>query len=169
MLGRSGRVELPLEIVEAVSPAHVGLVRGLFQDYAAALDVDLDFQDFDGEVARLPGPYAPPEGRLLYAASGGESAGCVGLKKLAGDCCEMKRLYVCPTFRGRGVGGRLAAAVIEEARSIGYARMRLDSLPGMEAAQALYRQLGFAVIEPYYDNPVPGTLFMELALRAPAS
>ena len=169
MHGKGGGAELSLDIVEAVSPAQVGLVRGLFQDYAAALDVDLDFQDFDGELAGLPGPYSPPEGRLLYAASGGESAGCVGLKKLEGECCEMKRLFVCPAFRGLGVGRRLAEEVIGEARSIGYARMRLDSLPGMEAAQALYRQLGFAVIAPYYDNPVPGTVFMELALRAPAN
>ena len=154
-----------------IAGAHDGpsleAVRALFLEYAASLDFDLCFQGFERELAGLPGAYAPPRGRLLLATVAGEAAGCVGLRPLAGngDACEMKRLYVRPAFLGQGLGGRLARAVIAEARSIGYGRMLLDTVPDrMAAATALYRRLGFREIPPYYANPIPGATYLELAL-----
>ena len=151
-------------IIDASAPEHLPTVHALFLEYAASLGFDLCFQDFDRELATLPGDYAPPAGRLLLAHEGTEVAGCVGLRPLAGSACEMKRLYVPPAFRGRGLGRALAAAVIDEGWRIGYARMRLDTVPTMCAAIALYRSLGFEPIEPYCANPVPGALFLELRL-----
>ena len=138
--------------------------RRLFKEYEASLDVDLRYQGFEQELAALPGAYAPPRGRLLLAADDSVPAGCVALRPLGGDVCEMKRLYVCPAARGRRVGRLLAETVIREARLIGYSRMRLDTLPSMKEALALYRALGFEEIAPYYASPVAGTRFMELAL-----
>jgi len=137
-------------------------VRALLRAYAASLPFELDFQDFDRELAGLPGAYAPPRGALLVARIGGAVAGCVALRPLAGDSCEMKRLFVLPSARGTGLGRRLATAIVTEARRLGYARMRLDTTPGMETAQALYEELGFVETEPYTHNPVPGTRFLEL-------
>ena len=139
-------------------------VRALLRAYAASLPFELDFQDFDRELAGLPGAYAPPRGALLVARIGGAVAGCVALRPLAGDSCEMKRLFVLPSARGTGLGRRLATAIVTEARRLGYARMRLDTTPGMETAQALYEELGFVETEPYTHNPVPGTRFLELEL-----
>src|SRR5262249_47058069 len=136
-------------------------VRSLFREYADSLPFSLEFQDFDRELAELPGAYAPPHGGALLLVRG---AGCVGLRSLGGETCEMKRLYVRPSARGRGIGRRLAEAAVVEARRLGYARMRLDSTPGMESAQALYELLGFREIGPYRLNPVPGTRFFELEL-----
>ena len=135
-------------------------VRALFREYADSLPFSLEFQDFERELAQLPGPYAPPRGSLLLV----RGAGCVGLRPLDTSMCEMKRLYVRPAARGRGIGRLLAEAVIAEGRRLGYARMRLDSTPGMESAQALYARLGFREIPAYRANPIPGTRFLELEL-----
>ncbi len=139
-------------------------VRALLREYAASLPFALDFQDFDRELADLPGAYAPPGGALLVAHVDGRVAGCVALRPLVDDACEMKRLFVLPLARGTGLGRRLAAEIVDEARRLGYARMRLDTTPGMEKAQALYEELGFRETDAYTHNPVAGTRFLELEL-----
>lgn len=144
----------------ATGESDVAEVRTLFREYADTLSFALDFQDFERELAELPGAYAPPHGALLLV----RGAGCVGLRPLDEATCEMKRLYVRPAARGGGVGRLLAEAAVAEARRLGYARMRLDTVPGMEAAQALYAQLGFREIVPYRANPIPGARFLELEL-----
>lgn len=148
----------------AQSAGDVAEARRLFREYEASLDVDLRYQGFEQELAGLPGAYAPPRGRLLLAVDDSAPAGCVALRPLGDEICEMKRLFVRPAARGKRVGRLLAEAVIGEARSIGYSRMRLDTLPSMKDAQALYRVLGFVEIAPYYTSPVAGTRFMEIAL-----
>ena len=150
---------------EAASPADIETARTLFVEYQKALGISLCFQNFDEEVAALPGPYAPTEGRLLLAFDlADQPVGCVALRKIGEGIAEMKRLYVRPAGRGTGLGRRLAEAVIAEARAAGYRKLRLDTLPSMREAQALYVSLGFVDIPPYNDHPIEGTRFMELAL-----
>jgi putative acetyltransferase len=153
-----------LSVREASGTDDLAEVRRLFQEYAGSLGVNLCFDGFEEELATLPGKYAPPRGRLLLAAAGNEIGGCAALRPLEPDVCEMKRLYVRPAFRGLGVGRLLAERVIREGRKAGYRRMRLDTLPSMVSAQSLYRALGFREIPGYRDNPVEGTVYLELQL-----
>jgi ribosomal protein S18 acetylase RimI-like enzyme len=154
-----------LTIRQAHEGEALAAARQLFVEYAASLDISLCFQGFDEELSSLPGGYAPPRGRLLLASRGKESAGCVALRPLDPDTCEMKRLYVRPAYRSDGVGRLLAERVIHEAAEAGYRRMRLDTLPTMETALQLYRRLGFREIAPYTTNPVEGAVFLELQLN----
>lgn len=157
--------EAPFAIVQVGSWEQVEQVRGLFLEYANSLSFSLCFQNFERELKDLPGDYAPPSGRLLLALFGEEPAGCVALHRLDTGICEMKRLYVRPAFRGKGLGRVLVDRVIEEARIIGYQSMRLDTVASsMQDAVALYRRMGFREIEPYCENPIAGALYLELEL-----
>jgi ribosomal protein S18 acetylase RimI-like enzyme len=155
-----------VRIIQAHSPAELDQVRELFAEYVAWLGINLCFQNYDQEVAQLPGEYAPPSGRLWLALDDRDTAaGCGALRNLDDGICEMKRLYVRPAFRGQRLGWQLAELVVSEARALGYGRIRLDTLPGkMDRAIAMYRTLGFKDIPPYYNNPVAGAAFMELKL-----
>jgi ribosomal protein S18 acetylase RimI-like enzyme len=153
------------DLQEAESTQQVSAIRELFLEYATSLNFSLCFQSFENELAGLPGDYAPPDGRLWLARSGSRVAGCVALHKLEPYICEMKRLYVRPQFRGKGLGRVLAERVVADAREIGYKRLRLDTVePVMRGAVALYRKLGFKEIAPYRDNPIEGALYLELML-----
>ena len=151
-----------MRIVPAVTTAEIETIRGLFREYAASVGVGLCFQGFEQELAGLPGDYAPPAGRLYLVYVEDSLAACVALRKIEDGVCEMKRLYVRPSHRGQGIGRRLVLKLIEDARSLGYSKMRLDTLPSMQRAQELYRAMGFKPIGPYRPNPVPGALFFEL-------
>jgi putative acetyltransferase len=151
-------------LIEARAESHLGLVRELFREYVDSLGFELDFQDFAREFDELPGEYAPPEGRLFLALVDREAAGCIALRRIDLETCEMKRMYVRPRFRGLGIGRHLAEAAVRAARGIGYGRMRLDTVPGMDAAIAIYRSLRFREIEPYRYNPIEGAIYMELEL-----
>ena len=152
---------------QAETAEDIATARKLFEEYGASLGFSLCFQGFDRELAGLPGDYAPPAGRLLLLTEDGQIAGCVALRRLDAETCEMKRLYVRPEFRGRSLGRALAEEIIRQARGLGYARLRLDTVPSMAAAIALYRDLGFREIAPYRENPVPGVLYFELRLGRP--
>lgn len=154
-----------LTFAQAASPAQIAQARELFLEYAESLGFSLCFQNFDKELAALPGDYAPPEGRLLLVEYENQLAGCVALHALDPGICEMKRLYLRPQFRGKGLGRALAQRIIAEARQIGYQRMRLDTVePVMKDAVAMYRRLGFKEIAPYCSNPIAGALYLELQL-----
>ncbi len=173
-----------IRLIQATTPAEIDAARALFEEYAAWLGFDLGFQGFAEELATLPGDYAPPRGRLYLAEcrdvrGAGDGcgvdrapgdgpapfAGCGALRSIESDVCEMKRLYVRPAFRGCRVGRRLATALVEEARAVGYRCMRLDTLDTMTAANALYRSLGFRDIPAYRHNPFSNAVYLELALR----
>jgi len=148
-----------LSFAQAETPAQIIQARELFLEYAQSLGFSLCFQNFDKELANLPGDYAPPEGRLLLAEFEGQLVGCVALHKLEPGICEMKRLYLRPQFRGKGLGRVLADRIVAEARQIGYKCMRLDTVePVMKDAVGMYRKLGFKEIAPYRTNPMAGTL-----------
>lgn len=153
-----------MKICQASTPEQIGLSSALFEEYAAWLGIDLSYQSFAAEVAGLPGVYALPRGRLLLALGGGEATGCVALRPLAEGICEMKRLFVCASFRGQGIGKLLVNRIVEEGRAIGYRTMRLDTLPSMKAAIRLYEALGFTGCAAYYETPLRDTVFMELQL-----
>jgi ribosomal protein S18 acetylase RimI-like enzyme len=150
-----------LVIAEARDPGDMPAARALFEAYAAGIGVDLGYQDFATELATLPGKYAPPTGALLLARDAAVPVGCVALRPLAEPgCCEMKRLYVAPAGRGRGLGRDLVAAILARAAALGYREIRLDTLPTMTGALALYERAGFTAIAPYYATPVAGTVFL---------
>jgi GNAT superfamily N-acetyltransferase len=153
-----------LNIIQFESGQHLDHVRALFVEYAESLDFDLDFQNFKDELDRLPGEYAPPEGCLFIAFYQGEPVGCVGLRKLEINICEMKRLYVRPKYRAMGVGKVLAESIIQEAGIRGYKHMRLDTVPSMKEARRLYLSMGFKKIDPYRYNPIQGATYLEKKL-----
>jgi GNAT superfamily N-acetyltransferase len=162
---------LPFRFVEATGPADLDRVRSLLrayaEEFAGSIAEALCHQGFESELASLPGRYAPPGGRLLLAINDTRAIGCVGLRDLGDGLCEMKRLYVPPDGRGLGVGRALVGEIIGWARRAGYARMRLDSTPGMVAALSLYRSLGFLEIPRYHEDAVHGAVYLELDLSSP--
>ena len=149
----------------AETDAEINEVRRLFREYAESLGVDLCFQGFEEELAGLPGTYGPPGGSLLIAEEDRAIVGCVALRKLGDSICEMKRLYVKPQFRGRGLGKALVERIIEEGTELGYTKMRLDTLDRLKEAMAVYEAFGFRRIEPYYVNPLPDVVYWELDLQ----
>jgi GNAT superfamily N-acetyltransferase len=164
--------EAMLTIRPALTAEDIRAVHDLFEEYAASIGVDLCFQGFAAELAGLPGDYAPPRGCLLLAfempeatgATAARAVGCIALRPLEPGICEMKRLFARPKARGAGIGRRLAEAVIAKARTLGYVKMRLDTLPSMERARALYAAIGFRPIPPYRPNPIAGAAYLELDL-----
>jgi putative acetyltransferase len=156
-----------MRIFQANIEKEIEQARELFQEYETGMGTTPCFQNFSQELAQLPGDYGPPAGRLLLVSEDDQLAGCIALRKLGPCACEMKRLFLRPSFRGSGLGRILVDAVIQEARNIGYTRLRLETLPGkMDRAIALYHSLGFTEIPPYNENPVEATTFMELNLES---
>lgn len=161
--------EIPsVQLITPATPQELAAVRAIFQEYADSLGVDLCFQQFDEELASLPGEYSPPRGALFLASVDGEVAGCCALRPLDTadypNAAEMKRLYVRKPFRNFGLGRQLAEATLDAAREAGYASVLLDTLDEMETARALYEELGFREIPPYYHNPIPGAHYLKAAL-----
>lgn len=154
-----------LHIIQSADDPAIAHVRQFFRNYAAWLGVDLSFQNFDQEMASLPGAYSAPQGRLFFAELQGRPAGCVGIRALSDGMCEMKRLYVSPEERGHGVGTQLALAAIRAAKEMGYRRIMLDTMPTMRMAVKMYRELGFHEAPAYYPSPIEGTIFLSLDLE----
>jgi ribosomal protein S18 acetylase RimI-like enzyme len=152
----------PFRLARARHAEEIAAAAILFREYADWLGIDLSFQGFEAELASLPGKYAAPTGALMLAYSpAGEALGCVAVRPLEGSAiCEMKRLYVRPAARGLGIGAALVAAIVESAQALGYTEMKLDTLPSMSEAFALYQRFGFLPIPAYYHNPVPGTVYL---------
>jgi putative acetyltransferase len=166
---RPKKEELPQTSLRCPTDAgQMAAARQILREYAASLNVDLCFQNFEAELAALPGEYAAPKGQLLLAFVDGELAGCGGLRALPdvdyANACEMKRLYVRPAFRRFGLGRLLAQALLDEARRAGYSVLLLDTLDDMEAARGMYASLGFEEIPPYYFNPIPGAHYLKTVL-----
>lgn len=155
-----------MQIILADTKPRIREIQALFLEYAQSLGFDLEFQGFKQEMDDFPGSYNPPGGRLLLACAGGQPVGGVGLRRLADDICELKRLYVRPAGRGRQIGRMLVGKAILEARKAGYRFMRLDTLPSMRSANQLYVKAGFYPIEAYCHNPIEDAIFMELDLQA---
>ena len=160
----------PIDITLVTSPEQLDGARALFREYAEQLGVDLEFQDFEAELAQLPGDYAEPRGALLLASVDGGLAGCCALRPIDDvdytNAAEMKRLFVRKAFRGFGLGRLLAEAILTCAVERGYASVLLDTLDDMESARALYEDLGFEEIPPYYHNPLPGAHYLKVDLPA---
>ena len=156
-----------MKIIQAETEKNINDIRSLFREYVHTLNEDLCFQSFEDELAGLPGKYSPPDGALLLALSKkGEPAGCVAMRKLEKGICEMKRLYVRPQFRGYGLGRKLAARIIDEAVTLNYTAMLLDTLDRLKAAMVMYESMGFVRTEAYYRNPLPGVVYWKLDLRS---
>jgi putative acetyltransferase len=155
---------MTIRITEVRWPGDHAAVESLFREYVSSLAEDISFQDFESELAGLPGKYARPGGVVLIARDADSPAGAVAYRMFEPGVCEMKRLYVRPAFRGRGLARDLANELIEDARARGYRTMLLDTLASMCAARSLYRDLGFVPVEAYYDNPLPGVMYMALEL-----
>jgi ribosomal protein S18 acetylase RimI-like enzyme len=153
-----------MELLNVSTEEHLEIARELFEEYAASLNFEICFQNFAAELARLPGDYAPPSGRLLLAIRDGHAAGCVAFRRMDDGVCEMKRLYVRPGFRGSGIGKALADAAVRQAREIGYTSMRLDTVSSMQKAQAMYESMGFVDIKPKCCMSCEGVRYMELKL-----
>ena len=166
---RRGAKAPRIDLRRPTTEAELASAAEVFREYAASLDIDLCFQNFEAEIASLPGDYAPPTGQLLLAYVGGELAGCGALRHFAdaddANACEMKRLYVRPAYRRFGLGRLLAQALLDEARRAGYSAILLDTLDDMEAARELYASLGFVEIPPYYFNPIPGAHYLKAELK----
>jgi putative acetyltransferase len=160
--------DVQIRVVQADTPAQLESARELFREYAAGLGIDLCFQNFDAELAGLPGDYAEPGGALLLAYVNDDLAGCVAMRSLHdvdhANACEMKRLFVRRAFRRYGLGRALAQALIDRAASVGYSAMLLDTLDDMESARGLYATLGFEEVAPYYFNPIPGAHYLKVTL-----
>jgi ribosomal protein S18 acetylase RimI-like enzyme len=154
-----------IKIISAINNECVTRAKELIQEYALSLGLDLGFQDFEQEMATFPSQYSPPGGCLFVAQYENKIVGCVGLRDQGSGICEMKRMYVQPNFRGKGLGKALAEAGIDKARSMGYTHMRLDTAPSMESAIRLYTSLGFRDIAPYRFNPIEGARYLELKIN----
>ena len=158
-----------IKLITPNTPAQFEATRLIFREYAQQLDVDLCFQNFEAELADLPGDYSQPHGALLLALVGGELAGCCGMRPLMSsnypNACEMKRLYIRPMHRRLGLGRQLAEAILDAARVAGYHHLLLDTLSEMESARALYKDLNFQEIPPYYHNPIAGAHYLKVDLK----